>query len=251
MIATAYLRVYVPSIEVAGLPPHRSINRVGRVVVDDEFMWSEPIADDAIFTVWNGTQYACPRNPRVRMLEGVVALGRHDPDSYLVSDREQVRALAELSRLRRTGPIGRSHILSSAFHVPLRWFCAFHASERELYEANDIESIRYRTSIGDAIDRVRWAASVLEGAGFPAGPIEHLTDLDGWLAGFSADSMLELDYGRVATVFATGELVFDESAGDIRDSLLALERGDFPASGEGYQRVARRWASPQASTFTN
>ncbi|MCZ7534123.1 MAG: hypothetical protein M5U23_12115 [Acidimicrobiia bacterium] len=251
MIATAYLRVYIPSIEAAGLPPHRGLNAPGVLALDDDFLWSESTTDDAIFTTWQDTQYACPRNARLRMLEGVVALNRQNPGSGLVSEQQRLYAIAELSRLKRASAIGRSFILSSAWHVPLRWFCAFHPSERDLYDDGVITSIRYRTSLGEAVDRVRWAASVMENAGFPEGPIQHLNDLERWLVEFSAESMVELDYARVATLFTDGDLVFDESAGDVRDSLLGLEAGDLARSGEGYQRVARRWASPQAYTFTN
>ncbi|KAA3637318.1 MAG: hypothetical protein DWP92_08015 [Armatimonadetes bacterium] len=251
MIATAYLRVYIPSIEVAGLPPHRGVNAPGVLALDDDFVWSESTTDDAIFTMWHDTQYACPRNARLRMLEGVVALNRQNPESGLVSNEQRLYAIAELSRLKRASAIGRSFILSMAWHVPLRWFCAFHPAERDVYSDDAITSIRYRTSLGEAVDRVRWAASVLEAAGFPEGPIEHLNELERWLVGFTPDAMVELDYGRVATLFNESDLVFDESAGDVRDSLLGLEVGDSERSGEGYARVARRWASPQAHTFTN
>jgi hypothetical protein len=40
MIATAYLRVYIPSVRVAGLPPHRGLNEPRSLTLDDEFMWS-------------------------------------------------------------------------------------------------------------------------------------------------------------------------------------------------------------------
>jgi len=216
-----------------------------------EFVWTESTADDAIYTAWEGDQFVCPRNTRLRMLEGVVAFGGSGEGSLLVSEDERVAAIAELSNMKRSSALARSFILSSAWHVPLRWFSAFRPSERDVYEEGGITSIRYRTSIGEAIDRVRWAATVLDAAGFPETPIEHLNDLERWLADFSADSMVELDYGRVASLFKDADLVFDESALDVRESLLALEAGDLAGSGDGYQRVARRWASPQAYTFTN
>lgn len=251
MIATAYLRVYIPSIEAAGLPPHRDMNTEGVLTVDKDFVWSEATTDDAIFTMWQDVQYACPRNTRLRMLEGVVALTKQHPDSSLISDKQHFLAVTELSRLKRASAISRSFILSSAWHVPVRWFSAFEASEREVYTDDAITSIRYRTSIRDAIIRVKWAASVLGNAGFPEGPILHIRELEEWLVGFPTGAMVELDYGRVATLFNPDDLVFDESVGDIRDSLVALEMGDSVRSGEGYQRVVRRWASPQAYTFSN
>lgn len=251
MIATAYFRVYLPSVKVGGLAPHRELNVEGELTIADEFVWSEPTGDDAIYTVWQGDQFACPRNTRLRMLEGIIAFSGASEGSMLIPESQRLAAIVELSTLKRTSAVARSFILSSAWHVPLRWFSAFHPAERELYTEQGVTSIRYRTTIGEAIDRVRWATTVLDSAGFPEGPIEHLNELERWLAEFSADSMVELDYARVATLFKDGDLVFDESANDVRESLLALESGDFAKSGDGYQRVARRWASPQAYTFTN
>jgi hypothetical protein len=209
MIATAYLRIYLPAVRVVGLAPHRELNEDGSLQLDGPFVWTEGLEDDAIYTTWEGDQFA------------------------------------------RSSVHGRSYILSSAWHVPLRWFSAFHASERDVYEEGGVTSIRYRTSTGEAIDRVRWSSSVLDAAGFTDQVVERVNELSRWLADFPADSMVELDYARVATLFGEGDLVFDESALDIRESLLALEAEDFERSGEAYQRVARRWGPAQAYTFVN
>ena len=81
--------------------------------------------------------------------------------------------------------------------------------------------------------------------------IEQVRDLERWLAGFPADSMLELDYASIADHFTDADLTFDESAADVRASLEALEWGDGEASREAYVRVAGRWAARQALTFAN
>jgi hypothetical protein len=185
------------------------------------------------------------------MLEGIVAFSRSEPTFPLVTDDEHGEFLEELSKLKRSSVHGRSYILSSAWHVPLRWFSAFHSSEREVYDEGGITSIRYRTSTGEAIDRVRWSSSVLDAAGFADHVVDRVNELSRWLAEFPADSMVELDYARVSTLFSEGDLVFDESALDIRESLLGLEVEDFERSGEAYQRVARRWGPAQAYTFVN
>lgn len=185
------------------------------------------------------------------MLEGVLAFTRTYPAMPLISDTERLAYAAELSDLRRGSAHARGYILSSAWHVPLRWFTAFHRTERDLYDLAGSPSIRYRTSLGEAIDRVHWAASVLDAAGFTDQVVGRVTDLETWLMAFDADSMVELDYGDVAGTFASGDLTLDDSADDVRESLLALERGDFNASGEAYERVARRWADAQSYTFSN
>jgi hypothetical protein len=251
MIRTAYLRTYIPSDQVAGLPPHRPGTASRRLVATDSFIWDEPTADDGIYTVWQGSQYVCPRNARLRMLEGILAFTRTYPSMPLLSDSERLAYADELSDLRRSSAHARGYILSSAWHVPLRWFTAFNRTEREMYDGPAAPSIRYRTSLGEAIDRVHWAAGVLEAAGFADQVVERVTDLETWLLAFDAGSMVELDYGEVATTFPESDLTLDESADDIRSSLLALEQGDLTASGEAYERVARRWADAQAATFSN
>ena len=251
MIRTAYLRVYLPSNAVVGLPPHRSEATTHRLMKTDTFIWEESTVDDAIYTTWNGAQYVCPRNTRLRMLEGILAFSKTNPVFPLLTDDDKREYISELAALRQASRHAQGFILSSAWHVPLRWFSAFKNTERHIYEADGYSSIRYRTSLGEAIDRVHWAADVLDTTGFSDGVVERVRDLERWLADFGPDSMVELDYGETARGFSEAELAFDESADDVRSSLLALERGDFQESGDSYERVARRWADPQSYTFSN
>jgi hypothetical protein len=218
---------------------------------NSRYIWEEPLTSDGFYTVWNTAQYVCPRNVRVRMIEGILAFARTYPVMPTITESQRDEYMIELNRLRRDSPHSKSHILSSAWHVPLRWFTAFRTSERDLYEDSNGPSIRYRATVGDAIDRVRWAGTVLDNAGFAEQVVDRVHDLERWLAGFTADSLVELDYGAVSASFPEGDLVFDESAGDIRTSLLALEADDFDASREAYERVARRWATPQSYTYSN
>ena len=251
MIRTAYLRAYLPSVAVVGLPPHREEDARRGLTKSDYFIWDESIADDAIYTTWNGNQYVCPRNTRLRMLEGILAFSKTHPGLPLLSDDDKRQYIAELAALRRASRHSQGFILSSAWHVPLRWFSAFKNTERVVYDAGGYSSIRYRTSLGEAVDRVHWAADVLDMSGFSEGVVERVKDLERWLMDFSADSMVELDYGETARTFSEADLAFDESADDVRTSLLALEQGDLQGSGEAYERVARRWADAQSYTFSN
>ena len=157
----------------------------------------------------------------------------------------------ELAEIRDRSPRARAYILASPWHVPLRWFAAFRSSDREIYDLRDGISIRYRTSIGDAVDRVGWAARVLDDAGFSDPVVEQVRDLEQWIAEFPADAMIELDYATVAELFSDGEVTFDESAVEVRTSLEALERGEMDEAGEAYMSVAARWAQRQALTFSN
>jgi len=252
MIRSAYVRVYVPASRVGPLPPFRGSPPWGESITQNSrYIWDEPLTNDGFYTEWNGNQYLCPRNVRVRMLEGILAFSRTYPMMPGVSETKRNEYVLELGRLRRQTPHSKSHILSSAWHVPLRWFAAFRSTERDLYEGTSGTTIRYRATVGDAIDRVQWARTVLDGAGFAEQVVDRVHDLERWLAGFTADSLVELDYAAVANSFPVGDLVFDESASDIRTSLLALESGDYDASREAYERVAHRWATPQSYMYSN
>ncbi|MGB5657188.1 MAG: hypothetical protein WBN35_11335 [Acidimicrobiia bacterium] len=249
MISTAYLRVYVEADGAEDMPRAEADAGGGPIRSDGRFIWNESLREEAFSTTWNGIEYVCPRNTRLRMVEGVLAFSATYPRIPLIDDDERESFKSELAGLRSSDR--RSHILTSPWHVPLRWFGAFSPTEREIYERPDGLGIRYRTDLGEAIDRIDWAVRVLAGAGFSDPVIDQVRDLERWLADFPTGSMLELDYSTVADAFPEGDLTFDESASDVRESLEGLERGDGEASRSAYTRVAQRWAGRQALTFAN
>lgn len=249
MISTAYLRVYLPAERAGSWPTHDVDGQHDQLSMDGRFIWSEPLDSDAFVAVWNGDRYLCPRFPRLRMIEGILAVSGVAPSLGMLTDDERATLTHELEARRGTNT--RSHILASPWHVPLRWFSAFNPAERELIETPTGLTIRYRTELGEAADRVKWAASVLDAVGFADQIVEQVRDLEEWIGGFSAGSMLELDYGAVADDTPSGDLTFDESAAEVRESLEALERGDAAAARDAYMRVAGRWARRQAVMFAN
>jgi len=251
VIRTAYLRIYLPAERVGPWPSHTPSARARVVRASDHFVWDEPLGDDAFTVEWRGRRYLCPRFPRLRMLEGLLAFSNAFPGLPLVPEGLVDAYAAELAELKSSSPDARSYILSSPWHVPVRWFAAFHPDDREVYESGHGPSIRYRTAVGDAVDRVLWASAVLRRAGFADPVVEQVRGLERWLAEFSVDAMVELDYAGVAAWFDADELAFDESAAEVRKSLEALERGDYEEAGEFYTTVAARWAPAQAVAFSN
>jgi hypothetical protein len=249
MINTAYLRVYVPADRAGSWPAHDRDDDRLQLSMDGRFIWSEPLEPDAFVTEWEGSKYVCPRYPRLRMIEGILAFSGMAPTLGMLTDDERASLTHELES--RRGSNTRSHILASPWHVPLRWFSAFSPSERELVEVPGGLTIRYRTSLGDAADRVRWAAAVLDAVGFADQIVDQVKELEAWITAFPAGSMLELDYGSVGSGSPGHELTFDESAAEVRESLEALERGDAAAARDAYMRVAGRWAKRQAVMFAN
>lgn len=249
MINSSYLRVYVAHDGSDAVQHIEPAPGEAAIHSDGRFIWDEPLREDSFLATWNGDEFVCPRNVRLRMIEGALAFSTAYPRIPLIDGEERKLFKGELAGLRSADR--RGHILTSPWHVPIRWFGAFNPSEREIYDRQAGLGIRYRTGLGEAIDRVDWAARVLDGAGFPAPVIGHVRDLERWLVEFPTLSMCELDYGTVADQFSDGDLTFDESASDVRESLQALERGDGEASRDAYIRVATRWAGRQALTFVN
>jgi len=255
MAKVSYLRMYMPADRVGYFPEHVPVADGGRVLTGGPFgIWGEAPRDDAFITTHLGRRYVCPRFPRLRMLEGLLAFRNAYPGStasLLVPERIAEDAIQELDRIRAAGG-ARSHILTSPWHVPLRWFAAFSPDEREIVdEGEQALSIRYRTLQGDAMARLRRVVDVLDEAGFDEHVVEQLTNLVVWMEGFPPDAMVELDYDDVAGLFPEGDLVLDETANDIAVCVDALAEGDLERAGAAYAAAAARWAQAQSIAFAN
>lgn len=251
MIKSAYLRVYVPGEAPSEQGPS---SFEGLRQVSDYGLVAESLKDGSLVATWNDVRYVCPRNPRLRMLEGLLAFRHAYPGltaELLIPEEIAERAAQELEALQSKNPGTRSHILSSPWHVPLRWFAAFDPNERIVEERNGANDVLYRTDVGAADSRLTRALNILQDAGFQDAVIDQVQELATWVAGFDADSMLELDYGGVADLFSDGNLALDETAADIQSSLKALEDGELDQAGEHYARAASRWADAQALTYLN
>ena len=256
MSRAAYLRIFVPERRVDPVLEHvGAAARSHGVLTRGEFgMLHESSRDDAFVREIDGTRYVCPRYPRLRMLEGLIAFRnayQGPTASMLVPQSAADRALRELDRIHDRRPGAKSHILTSPFYVPLRWFAAFDASERELVEEDGSLTIRYRTPVSAAASRLRRAVDVLDSAGFDATIVDQVVGVLDWMEDFPPDGLVELDYGSVASLFTRGDLVLDETAAEVAASLEALEDGDMQEAGERYAAAASRWAHAQSLSFAN
>lgn len=242
---SAYMRVYSPEVSGSSDPVPGFVRSYG--------ILSEAEGDSYWAVEWNGERLVCPRNLRLRVLESTVAFANafRGMTAGIVPEAAARAADRELKAYHRNHPEHRSHILTSAWHVPVRWFSAFEASEKEVYDGPDGPRIRYRTDITAALRRVRAAHTILLRIAVFAGPAQELEQLLDWLEPFPEASMLELDYGDVSSLFDPHDLVFDDSCDQIRHSLEALATGDLVRAGECYGRVVTRWAPAFSVTFSN
>ncbi len=245
MTKAAFLRVYEPDARGSADPVPGFVRQYG--------MLSESAVDDRLVSEWSGRQVVCPSNLRLRVLESTVAFanafrgmgaGVIPEDAARLADRE-------LRTYHRANPTHRSHVLTSPWHVPVRWFTAFDPSEKEVYQADERPTVRFRTGIEQARARTDRALQVLESLGAFQAPAEELGQLIDWLEPFADGSMVELDYHDVADLFDPGVVVLDDSCELVHQSLDALESGDMMRAGECYGRVVSRWAPAFSVSFSN
>lgn len=247
----AYLRIYLEASDAERSNggeevPSFDLTELG-------ILGERPDADDLV-TEWAGRKFICPNNVRIRMLEGVLAFYNAYTaagGSLIIPESVAQRAAGELERLYALGPHARSYILTSAWFVPLRWFVPFQPTDREVLGDGEVEGIRYRTLASDAGQRLDRALQVMRDAGLDDSVVGQVEELQEWISGFPGRAMIELDYGTVASLFTSADLVLDETAADIWASIEALERADFAEAGEHYATAASRWAPAMAVTYSN
>lgn len=245
MTKTAYLRVYSPDVPPRDEPVPGFVRAYG-------LLSESEVADDWVVE-WNGERLVCPRNLRLRVLESTVAFANafRGYGAGLIPEDAAQAADKELRRYVRDHPGRRSHVLTSAWHVPVRWFSGFQPEDREVYETARGPRLRFRVALPAARKRVDRVVGILRRLEVFRGPAEELAQLAGWLDEFDAASMLELDYASVSELFDPKELVLDDTVDLIRASVDALEEGDMMRAGEYYGRVVSRWAPAFSVTFSN
>lgn len=209
-------------------------------------------ADRVEAVVVDGELRLCPHRARLRLLAALVAFRRSIPAEVagaFMPDGEAERALSELEDLRASNPGWRSHILTSTWEVPVRWFVAFDDSEREADPAGP--TLRYRTTMLAARGRTERALEAARRAVVGPGVVALVSDLARWLELFDPNSVVELDYGALARLMAPRTLLRDRSARDIQNAVSALDQGDVLRATAFYMRAAERWAPLAALERTN
>jgi hypothetical protein len=141
-----------------------------------------------------------------------------------------------------------SHILTTTWNIPPRWFSLFRPDERMRGENDDGYFTIMRTSIANAKQRAEFTHDAVLSA-FGSGQVEgEVADLIDWLEIFDSNSIVELDYGGLAIylnnlLIENGEagLDADTSIEDVNSSIAGLASGDGSLAGRGYERLVSRW----------
>lgn len=243
---TAFLRVYSPIVDAADDPVPGFVRTYG--------ILSESEHEPDWVAEWGGRKMLCPRNLRLRVLESTVAFANSFQGMGVGLIPEGAAELAdnELRSYRNQNPGHRSQVLTSAWHIPVRWFVAFLPEQREIYEVGeDPPRVRYRSDLSGSRKRLRRAIEVLREVGMVHGPSFEMEQLLSWLEPFAEDSMLELDFAEVSDLFEPQDLVLDDSVALISESVDALASGDLMRAGELYGTVVTRWSHAYAVTFSS
>jgi hypothetical protein len=250
-LCCSYLRVYQPidALSESEQALVRSV-RAGATVAGGSELGL--LAADECLELYtkrvDGQTLVCPSHTHLRNLLGLVAFERTLPDhvaELFFAKSEVSRARAELETIRQAQPGIRPSVVQAVWHVPVRWFVCFDDSERRIEDRGDHLAIRYETMISTARERVASALDSLSGGIVHPVIVGMVYELKEWLATFHPDSLLELDYATVATLFDPDELADDHSSSDVWTAIEALADGDGMKAGLFYRRVNERWSAPR------
>ena len=140
------------------------------------------------------------------------------------------------------------HTINERWMIPPRWFALFSPEDRQRGENSGDPYTILQTSLSKAKERCELTHRIIYKA-FGPGPVEEeIRELLSWLEQFHVDSLVECDYGGLATylndsLIRVGEsgLEADTSVEDVAMALDALSRGDGKVAGERYELLMSRW----------
>jgi hypothetical protein len=211
------------------------------------------LPDDAYVLQADETTLICPWNLRVRVAEA--ALEARDGVPPVLADAFVPPALAGLAQAvvsdwnsgARVLEFGapRQHEQISTWSVPLRWFVLVEAGEQELVLEPQRRVLRYRTEISKARRRAHRALAVLRRSIGDVPISDAVEESARWLEEFHPRSIVELDYGGLATVLPDDTLTADDSPALVARGLAALAKGDADAATGAYEELVERWRAIQ------
>jgi hypothetical protein len=258
MVPTAQLKVFAP---LTSFPPRErerwsAYVSAGRGMTRTEVEGAEadlaaarligggsPLGQDAALVRRAGDRVlVCPLQLELRAAHAFAAFRRTVPDvvvDQFVPDGGQV------GEPGGTAP----HILDEPWAVPLHWFVAFAPDERRLHDPPEGRGprLRYLTTVGQAVLRLEHAIEVVESTVEDGDEVLlAFAELAAWLDAFVDDAVVELDYGRVASLVPPDALRADRTCAELADALDALAAGDLLAAAAIYGACRARWSHQRA-----
>lgn len=160
----------------------------------------------------------------------------------------------------------KANILSSEDIIPLDWFMLFTEDERKtLFTHWGLNAIHYDANIGQAIDRIIKAESILDNysklddkSAFTAlhpGNIGHmkkgLSDLRAWLSGFDPKGFIVLNYGDICSLIHPYTLDNERSVTEIWGILRMIEEGKVKEADSSLVILLQKWDEIRAKAQGN
>ena len=200
----------------------------------------------------NGKKYVCPWSTAARCWAALENFKSDLPNNiaqfFLPQNAEEALTINS-ENIEDKVP----HIITENWVIPPRWFSLYSPEERVRGEGEDGPYCFARTTMSKARERAERSHEIVLGA-FGQGPVEQeIENLLNWLELFHPESLVELDYGGLASYLDNAMRLQDldginddTSIEDVAQSLAGLSAGDGAVAGQGYERLVSRWRSVQA-----
>ncbi|MEU6427052.1 hypothetical protein ABZ860_14255 [Microbispora sp. NPDC046973] len=213
------------------------------------------------------TLYVCPWQSRLRSWLAFASFRGSVP--VKLASRFVPQAIAEqtaddFDRFKRGEQSLRTHIRTTAWHVPIAWFVPFDSAERWLVLGSEQaaepaaqttaappRNMLYVTSMAQARRRVARALVVIRRHVGQVAALTEVEEVGRWLEEFHPHSLVELDYGGLVHLMDDRTLQGDQSVAEVATALAGLDNGQEELAFAMYQRVILRWRSIRALESAN
>lgn len=208
------------------------LHRLVRLPVDP---YPNLAAERALIVSYEGEKYYCPLQKRLNVALAVLELEDHLPPGLL-----NLFVPPKAREIHKLGDVldVRLHTKISAWGVPLPWFVFIEpADQQNIIELADGEiNLRIVVPIREALKRVTVIHDALQASEYTIDILVDLEELMDWFSLFDNKSVVEVDYGSLAS-----RTYPDDSPQDISMGLQCLLEGDLPGTAAAYRRLALRW----------
>ena len=194
-------------------------------------------------TGWDGAPHTlyCPDQLATRAILASEQLdGSMRPQllELLVPNAARAANALRIDEQQFTDDLAHLHTRTATWGIPFGWFVLVHEDdEYEVIEdEEELLSSRIYTPLHQALNRARYAAATLAIHAPEMDLLDELTALSEWLMLFDKDSMVELDYGRIAALVWP-----DDSPHDLRLGIESLADSDMAGAAAAYRRLSNRW----------
>lgn len=259
---TSYLRVFEPLRAFSDQDQAVAVStgRVGREVLEDSTAaaaikrLTRPLSDPfphqhresfrkLVTTTWDGSIHTlyCPDQLATRTILASEQLdGSMRPQllELLVPSAAREANALRVDKDRFTEDLAHLHTRTSTWGIPFGWLILVHEDDEvEIVEdGEELLASRIYTPLHQALDRARYAAATLAIHAPEMDLLDELAALSEWLQLFDKESVIELDYGRIAALVWP-----DESPHDLRLGIESLAESDMTGAAASYRRLSNRW----------